>query len=80
MNSLDSVVVSRASDGLDDPYIIVRFPAMLLDYTIGSVQVVSGATLPPIQLVVVVLSVLEERQGRVADHSSSSSSVEAKNE
>jgi hypothetical protein len=53
---------------------------MLLDYTIGSVQVVSGATLPPIQLVVVVLSVLEERQGRVADHSSSSSSVEAKNE
>jgi len=56
VNSLGSVVITKASDGLADPYIVVRFPAMLGDYTIGSVQGVSGVSLPPIQLVVGVLS------------------------
>jgi hypothetical protein len=69
-----------ASDGLDDPYIVVRFPAMVRDYTIGSVQAVSGAILTSIQLVVGVLSLQEKPQGRVADHSSSLSSIEVKNE
>jgi hypothetical protein len=78
VNSLDSVVVTMASDGLDDPYIFVRFLAMVRDYSIGSVQAISGIALPPIQLVVGVLSLYEKRQARVADHSSSSSSVEVK--
>jgi hypothetical protein len=79
VKSLDTVVFTMASDGLDDTYIVVRFPVGIGDYTIGSVQAVPWASLPTVQWVVGVLSLQPKQPGRVTDHSSSSS-VELKNE